>query len=58
MTLEEVLQACPKAATYFENMPQKLKSRYTIHKFQPGTIIHQKDYSLDYFGIVCSGSFV
>lgn len=57
MTLEEVLQACPKAATYFENMPQKLKSRYTIHKFQPGTMIHQKDYSLDYFGIVCSGSF-
>lgn len=34
---------------------EELKTRYTIRKFPPGTIIHQKDYPLDYFGIVCSG---
>lgn len=55
MTLEDLIQAYPDVATYFTYMPQELKSRYTIRTFPPGTIIHQKDYPLDYFGIVCSG---
>ena len=55
MTLEELIQAYPDVATYFTYMPRELKSRYTIRTFPPGTIIHQKDYPLDYFGIVCSG---
>ena len=55
MTLEELIEAYPDVATYFEHMPEELKTRYTIKKYPPGTIIHQKDYPLDYFGIVCSG---
>ena len=55
MTLEELIRTYPEAATYFEHMPEELKSRYTIRKFPPGVIIHQKDYPLDYFGIVVSG---
>lgn len=55
MTLEELIETYPEAETYFKNMPEELKTRYTIRKFPPGTIIHQKDYPLDYFGIVCSG---
>ena len=55
MTLEELIQTYPEVSTYFEYMPEELKTRYTIRKFPPGTIIHQKDYPLDYFGIVCSG---
>ena len=56
MTLEELIETYPEAETYFKNMPEELKTRYTIRKFPPGTIIHQKDYPLDYFGIVCSGN--
>lgn len=55
MTLEELIQKYPDVKTYFEFMPEELKSRYTIRTFPPGTIIHQKDYPLNYFGIVCSG---
>ena len=55
MTLEELIKTYPDVATYFEHMPEELKTRYTIKTFPPGTIIHQKDYPLDYFGIVCSG---
>ncbi len=55
MTLEELMVRYPDTRTYFEFMPQELKSRYTIRTYPPGTIIHQKDYPLDYFGIVCSG---
>ena len=55
MTLEELIETYPEVETCFKNMPEELKTRYTIRKFPPGTIIHQKDYPLDYFGIVCSG---
>ena len=55
MTLEELIKAYPDVETYFRYMPEELKNRYTIRKFPLGTIIHQKDYPLDYFGIVCSG---
>ena len=48
MTLEELIETYPEAETYFKNMPEELKTRYIIRKFPPGTIIHQKDYPLDY----------
>lgn len=56
MTLEELIKTYPDVETYFRYMPEELKTRYTIRTFPPGTIIHQKDYPLDYFGIVVSGN--
>ena len=38
MTLEELIETYPEAETYFKNMPEELKTRYTIRKFPPGTI--------------------
>lgn len=55
MTLDELMERYPKSKPYFQSMPEELKSRYTIRTFPPGTIIHQKDYPLNYFGIVCHG---
>ena len=36
MTLEELIETYPEAETYFKNMPEELKTRYTIRKFPPG----------------------
>lgn len=58
MTLEELIKTYPDTETYFTYMPEELKHRYRIHTFPKGTIIHQKDYPLDYFGIVCSGGMI
>ncbi len=55
MTLEELLREVPKLEDYLRYMPEELKTRYTIRKYPPGTIIHQKDEVLTYFGIVCEG---
>lgn len=55
MKLDELIEQYPDSKPYFQNMPEELKSRYTIRTFPPGTIIHQKDYPLNYFGIVCHG---
>lgn len=55
MTLDELIARFPDVKTYFEYMPPELHNRYRIRTYAPGTIIHQKDYPLDYFGIVCSG---
>ena len=30
MTLEELIETYPEAETYFKNMPEELKTRYTI----------------------------
>lgn len=38
MTLEELIETYPEVETYFKNMPEELKTRYTIRKFPPGTI--------------------
>lgn len=56
MTLEELVKKYPKVEPYIRNMPAEIRKRYTIRTFPPGTIIHQKQFKLDYFGIVCSGS--
>ena len=55
MKLDELLEKYPAAKTYFEHMPSELLERYTIRTFPPGYIIHQKDYPLDYFGIIVHG---
>lgn len=55
MKLDELLEKYPAAKTYFEFMPKELLERYTIRTFPPGYIIHQKDYPLNYFGIIVHG---
>lgn len=55
MNLDKLIARFPDVKTYFEYMPPELHNRYTIRTYAPGTIIHQKDYPLNYFGIVCSG---
>lgn len=55
MTLEELAAAYPAVKPYIRNMPEEIKKRYTIKKYPPGYIIHQKHFALDYFGIVCDG---
>lgn len=55
MTLEELKKAYPKVEPYLRNMPEDLKNRYTVRRYPPGQIIHQKHFALDYFGIVCDG---
>ena len=56
MGIEELLEKVPKLGEYIKNMPEELKTRYTIRTFPPGHIIHQKDEFIDYFGILCIGS--
>ena len=56
MTLEELVKKYPKVEPYIRNMPDEIKKRCTIRTFPPGYIIHQKQFELDYFGIVCSGN--
>lgn len=56
MTLDELRIRIPELNEYLENMPPELKSRCWIRSYPEGTIIHQKDEPLDYFGIVCEGS--
>ena len=36
-------------------MPKELEQRYWIKTYAPGVIIHQKDYELEYFGIIARG---
>lgn len=36
MTLEELIETYPEAETYFKNMPEELKTRYTIGNFRLG----------------------
>lgn len=55
MTLDELLQEVPALENYLRYMPQPLKERYTIRVYPPGTIIHQKDFRLEYFGIIAKG---
>ena len=55
MTLEELIEEVPALVPYFEHMPEELHNRYTIRVYPPGTIIHQKDYKLEKFGIIAKG---
>lgn len=55
MTLDELLKEAPQLEEYIRYMPEELKHRYTIRTYPPGTVIHQKDYPLDSFGIIARG---
>lgn len=55
MLLEELINEVLDLKPYFKNMPPQLYNRYTIRTHKPGTIIHQKDFKLDYFGIIAKG---
>ena len=55
MTLEELINEIPGLSAYFEHIPEDIKKSYTIRIYPPGTIIHQKDFKLDKFGIIAKG---
>ena len=55
MSLEELIKEVPELETYFQNMPEELWNRYRIRVYPPGTIIHQKDFKLESFGIIAKG---
>lgn len=55
MRLEDLLTEVPALENYIRYMPGELYHRYTIRVYPPGTIIHQKDFRLDSFGIIVRG---
>lgn len=55
MTIGELVREVPALEEYLRYMPQELYHRYTIRVYPPGSIIHQKDFKLDYFGIIARG---
>lgn len=55
MTLEELINEVPELETYFEHIPSDIKDNYIIRVYPPGTIIHQKDFKLEKFGIIAKG---
>ena len=55
MTLEELRKEVPELENYLKYMPKELEQRYWIKTYAPGVIIHQKDYELEYFGIIAKG---
>lgn len=56
MTLNELEELVPELKKYTKNMPFDIRSRCIIKKHPAGTLIHQKNMELDYFGIVAMGS--
>ena len=55
MTLEELVREVPELEEYTRYMPEELWQRCSIRVYPPGTIIHQKDYKLEYFGHIAKG---
>ena len=55
MTLEELRKEVPEMENYLKYMPKELEQRYWIRVYEPGVIIHQKDYELECFGIIAKG---
>ena len=55
MKLEDLLKEVPELNNYLKNMPPELRHRCTIRVYPPGTIIHQKDFKLEHFGIIAKG---
>lgn len=55
MTLTELEELVPELTKYTRSMPQDIRSRCTVRTHAAGSIIHQKDMELDYFGIVAKG---
>lgn len=55
MTLTELEGQVPALKEYTKNMPADMRGRCTVRTHAAGSIIHQKDMELDYFGIVAIG---
>lgn len=55
MTLTELERQVPALKDYTKNMPANIRSRCTVRTHTAGSIIHQKDMELGYFGIVAIG---
>ena len=55
MTLDDLEKQCPKLKDYTKNMPSDIRSRSTVRIHPAGSIIHQKNMELTYFGIVAWG---
>lgn len=55
MTLSELEEKFPKLLEYTKNMPEDIRSRCTVRTHKAGSIIHQKNMELGYFGIVAAG---
>ena len=55
MTLTELEEKVPALEEYTKTMPPEIRSRCTLRTHAAGSIIHQKDMELNYFGIVAAG---
>ena len=55
MTLTELEEKVPALKEYTKTMPPEIRSRCTVRTHAAGSIIHQKDMELNYFGIVATG---
>ena len=55
MILNELEEKVPALKEYTKNMPPDIRSRCTIRTHPAGSIIHQKNMELGYFGIVAMG---
>ncbi len=55
MTLTELEKKVPELLKYTKNMPPDIRSRCTVRTHAAGSIIHQKNMDLGYFGIVAMG---
>lgn len=55
MTLSELELQVPDLREYTKNMPGDIRSRCTVRTHKAGSIIHQKNMELGYFGIVAMG---
>lgn len=55
MTLTELEKKVPELLKYTKNMPPDIRSRCTVRTHAAGSIIHQKNMELGYFGIVAQG---
>jgi len=55
ITIEQLVKEVPELEKYIRHMPEWLKHRYTVRVYPPGHIIHQKDFKLEYFGLIVKG---
>lgn len=55
MTINEIVKRYPSLEDYVKNIPEEMKTRFTLRIFPPHSIIHQKGDEINTFGIVCSG---
>lgn len=55
MTLSELERQVPALLEYTKYMPEDIRSRCTVRTHPAGSIIHQKNMELDYFGLAATG---